>query len=98
MYELKLVPFIPAKPSTKAPCNLIKPNVRAKARTLHAGKAIRVLVLRGKRQQSDVACLLDGAGQAALVRGADAGQTARHNLAALGHKPLQQADVAIRNR
>ena len=32
------------------------------------------------------------------MRGAHAGQPARHNLAALGHKPLQQTNIAIRNR
>ena len=53
---------------------------------------------RGKRQQGDVAGLLDGAGQAALVRGANAGEPPRHDLAALGHKSLQQPDIAVRNR
>ena len=52
----------------------------------------------GKRQQGDVARLLDGAGQAALVRGANAGQPPGNNLAALGHKLLQQPHVAVRNR
>jgi len=52
----------------------------------------------GKRQQGDVPGLLDGAGQAALVRGANAGEPAGHDLAALGHKPLQQPYVAVRNR
>jgi hypothetical protein len=55
------------------------------------------LVARGKRQQGDVPGLLDGAGQAALVRGANAGEPPRHNLAALGHKSLQQTDIAVRN-
>jgi hypothetical protein len=32
------------------------------------------------------------------VRGANAGEPAGHDLAALGHKPLQQPDVAIRDR
>ena len=49
-------------------------------------------------QQGDVAGLLDGAGQAALVRGANAGQAARHNLAALGHKLLQQTHIAVGDR
>ena len=53
---------------------------------------------RCERQQGDVAGLLDGAGQAALVRGADAGQTARHNLAALGDKALQQANIPVGDR
>ncbi len=51
-----------------------------------------------KRQQGDVPGLLDGAGQAALVRGANAGQPAGHNLAALGHKALQQAHIAVGDR
>jgi hypothetical protein len=55
-------------------------------------------VLRGKRQQGDIPGLLDGAGQTALVRGANAGKTPRHDLAALSHKPLQQPDIAVRNR
>jgi hypothetical protein len=52
----------------------------------------------GKRQQGDVPGLLDGAGQAALVRSANAGEPPGHDLAALGHKPLQQPDIAVRNR
>jgi hypothetical protein len=52
----------------------------------------------GKRQQGDIPGLLDGAGQAALVRGANAGETPGHDLAALGHKALQQANIAVRNR
>jgi len=55
-------------------------------------------VARRERQQGDIAGLLDGAGEAALVRGANAGQAAGHNLAALGHKALQQADIAVRDR
>ena len=51
-----------------------------------------------KWQQGDVASLLDGSGQPALVRGANASQPAGHNLATLGHKPLQQTNIAIRNR
>jgi hypothetical protein len=58
----------------------------------------KFLVPRGKWQQGDVPGLLDGAGQAALVRGANAGEPPRHNLAALGHKPLQQPHVAVWNR
>jgi len=55
-------------------------------------------VPRGKGQQSDVPGLLDGAGQAALVRGANAGEPAGHNLAALSHKSLQQTNIAVWNR
>jgi hypothetical protein len=50
-----------------------------------------------KRQQGDVPGLLDGAGQAALVRSADAGEAPGHDLAALRHKTLQQANVAVRD-
>jgi hypothetical protein len=53
------------------------------------------LVPRGKRQQGDIPGLLDGAGETALVGGANASEPARHNLAALGHKPLQQPDIAV---
>jgi hypothetical protein len=49
----------------------------------------------GKRQQGDVPGLLDGAGEAALVRGANASEPSGHNLATLGHKALQQSDVAV---
>jgi len=52
----------------------------------------------GERQQGDVPGLLDGASQAALVRGAHAGEPPGHDLAALGHKPLQQPDIAVRDR
>jgi hypothetical protein len=52
----------------------------------------------GKRQQGDVPGLLDGAGQAALVRGAYAGEPPGHDLAALSHKSLQQPDIAVGDR
>src|ERR1700679_2712307 len=61
----------------------------------HAGESC--LVLCRKRQQRDVAGLLDGAGQAALVRGANAGEPGGDNLAALGNEALQQTDVAVRH-
>jgi hypothetical protein len=54
-------------------------------------------VARGKGQQGDIPGLLDGARQAALVRGADAGETPGHDLAALGDEALQKTDIAIRN-
>jgi len=54
-------------------------------------------VPRCKRQQSDVPGLLDGPGQAALVRGANAGEPPGHDLAALGHKALQEPHIAIRD-
>jgi len=50
-----------------------------------------------KRQQGDVPGLLNGAGEAALVLGADAGEPPGHDLAALGHKALQQPDIAVRD-
>src|SRR6516165_10558314 len=53
------------------------------------------LVAGRKRQQGNVPGLLDGAGQAALVRSTHPRQTARHNLAAFGHKPLQQTNIAV---
>jgi hypothetical protein len=56
------------------------------------------LVLRGKRQQSDVASLLDGAGEPALMRGAHSGQAPGHDLAALSNELLQQAHIAVGNR
>ena len=52
---------------------------------------------RCERQQRDIPCLLDRLGQAPLVRGANAREPPRHNLAALSHKPLQQANIAIRD-
>ena len=60
-----------------------------------AGSRSRRLVPCGKRQQGDIPGLLDGAGQAALVLGADAGEPPGHDLAALGHKALQQPDIAV---
>jgi hypothetical protein len=55
-------------------------------------------VPRGKGQQGDVPGLLDGAGQAALMRSTNARKPAGHNLAAFGHKPLQQTDIPVGNR
>ena len=55
------------------------------------------LVPCSKGQQGDIPGLLNGAGKATLVLGADASQTAGHNLAALGHKALQQTDIAVGN-
>jgi hypothetical protein len=49
----------------------------------------------GEGQQGDVAGLLDCAGEAALVRGANAGQAPGHDLAALGHELLQETDVPV---
>jgi len=55
-------------------------------------------VARRERQQGDIPGLLDGARQAPLVRSAHPGKPAGHNLAALGHKALQQPDIAVRDR
>jgi len=55
----------------------------------------RRLVPRGERQQGDIASLLDGARETALVRGANTGEPPRDDLSALGHKALQQADIAV---
>ena len=53
------------------------------------------LVAGCKRQQGDVARLLDGARQPPLMGGADAGEAPGHDLASLGDKLLQQAYIAI---
>jgi hypothetical protein len=53
------------------------------------------LVAGCKRQQSDIARLLDSPGQPALMGGADAGEAPGHYLAPLGDKLLQQANIAI---
>ena len=50
---------------------------------------------RGEWQQGDVPGLLDGASETALVRGANASKPARNDLSALGHKALQQANIAV---
>jgi hypothetical protein len=46
-------------------------------------------------QQGDIASPLDSGCQAALVRCAHAGETPRHDLAALGHELLQQPHVFV---
>ena len=51
-----------------------------------------------KWQQGDVPRLLDGQAEAALVRRADAGQTAWHDLAALSNELRQQANVLVVDR
>jgi hypothetical protein len=56
------------------------------------------LVPCGKRQQGDVPGLLDGAGQAALVRGANAGEPPGHDFATLGDETLEQTYIAVRDR
>ena len=65
---------------------------------MRQGRRKSRLVPCGKRQQGDIPGLLDGPGQSALMRSTHAGDPARHNLAAFGHKPLQQPDIAIRDR
>jgi len=54
-------------------------------------------VARCERQQGDIASLLDGAGQTALVRGANTGKPPGNDLATLGDEALQQANIAIRD-
>jgi len=51
-----------------------------------------------ERQQSDVAGLLDGRRQSALVRRADSGQTPGNDLAAFGDEAGEQAHVFVVNR
>src|SRR5712692_503535 len=51
----------------------------------------------GKRQQGDVARLLDGRVQAPLVWGANTGQPPRNNFAAFRHELRQQPDVLVIN-
>jgi hypothetical protein len=53
------------------------------------------LVAGCKRQQSDVARLLDGSRQPPLMGGADAGEAPGYYLAPLSDKLLQQAYIAI---
>jgi hypothetical protein len=53
------------------------------------------LVAGGKRQQSDIACLLDGTRQPPLMGGADAREAPGYYLSALSNKLLQQAYIAI---
>jgi len=58
------------------------------------------LLLRssGEGQQGDVARLLDGPRQTALVRRAYAGQAARSDLAALGDELRQQTHIFVIDR
>jgi hypothetical protein len=56
---------------------------------------VTALVAGCKRQQSDVARLLDGTRQPTLMGGADAGEAPGHYLAPLGDKLLQQPYIAI---
>ncbi len=61
-----------------------------------SGPAARVELEAGcEGEQGDVARLLDGEREATLVAGADAGEAARNDLAALGDEALEEADVAI---
>jgi hypothetical protein len=56
---------------------------------------VTALVAGCKRQQRDVARLLDGTRQSTLMGGADAGEAPGYYLAPLGDKLLQQANIAI---
>ena len=49
----------------------------------------------GKRQQSNIACLLDRQRQASLMRCANASQTPRHNPSAFRHELRQQTNVLV---
>jgi hypothetical protein len=49
----------------------------------------------GEGQQGDVARLLDGQREAALVTGADTSQATGNDLATLGDEALKQANVAV---
>jgi len=55
----------------------------------------RSLEARRKRQQGNVAGLLDGASETALMRGAHTGEAAGNNFAALGHEALQETHVTV---
>jgi hypothetical protein len=52
----------------------------------------------GKRQQRNIASLLDGPRQTALMRRAHAGQASRGDLATLGHELRQQTHVFVIDR
>src|SRR5579864_48302 len=52
----------------------------------------------GKRQQGDVARLLDGRAKAPLMRRANPGQPPRHDFAALGDKLGEQPHVLVIDR
>ena len=56
------------------------------------------LEARCEGEQCNVPRLLDGQAKTTLMPGADSGQTARNNLAALRHKALQQANVSVGDR
>jgi hypothetical protein len=53
------------------------------------------LEARSKGEQSNIARLLDGQAETTLVPCAHTRQAARDNLAALGDKALQQANIAV---
>src|SRR5580693_10369245 len=56
---------------------------------------IRLLEGRRERQQGDIARLLNGVGQPPLMRGADAGNAARDDLAALRYESVQKLYVLV---
>src|SRR6201999_1064458 len=56
---------------------------------------VTALVAGCKRQQCNVARLLDGTRQPTLMGGADAGEAPGHDLSPLGNKLLQQPYIAI---
>ena len=59
---------------------------------------MNLLRASGERQQSDVARLLDGPRQTALVRRAHAGQASRSDLAAFRHELRQQTHIFVIDR
>ncbi len=64
---------------------------------LHSNREF-ALEARRKGKQSNVPRLLDRQRKPALMPGANARQTARHNLPALRHKALQQPHIAVTDR
>src|SRR5512146_1246766 len=60
-----------------------------------ADVGIQTLPARRERQQRDIPGLLDGLGKTALVRRAHTRQASRNNLAALGNKLAEQANVFV---
>src|SRR5271166_6330471 len=65
-------------------------------RSLATGSWLLATALPSReRQQRDVARLLDGGGEAALVRRANAGQPPWHDLARLGHELPEQPYVLV---
>ena len=88
---------IPARLKSCLDTKPLTPKSNRQLRRSHRAAGQLRLVPRRKRQQRNVPRLLDGTGQTALMRSANTGQPPRHNLATLGHKPLQQTDIPVWN-